>query len=59
MYYEGFHGDCAATFLIGNVDEQGENLVRVAEKALQEGISVCKPGQSFNAIGNLLKLHNN
>lgn len=51
MYYKGFHGDCSKTFLIGNVDEKGKELVKATEYCLNEAISICKPGQLFKNIG--------
>lgn len=52
MFRNGFHGDCAATFLVGNVDETGRNLVSVTEKALHHAILSCGPGKPFGVIGN-------
>src|SRR5919197_4522935 len=38
IYLEGMHGDCSATFLVGEVDQQGRRLVRVTEECLALGI---------------------
>ncbi|CAH0394722.1 unnamed protein product [Bemisia tabaci] len=51
VYLSGFHGDCSKTFLVGNVDEAGKKLVKVAEEAMMAGIEVCKPGEHFYRIG--------
>ncbi len=29
VYLDGFHGDCSRTFLVGKVDERGQQLVKV------------------------------
>ena len=51
MYYKGYHGDVSETYLVGNVDTDGQKLVRVAEECRDRGISVCKPGAQFSEIG--------
>ncbi|XKL65416.1 hypothetical protein PGB90_008836 [Kerria lacca] len=55
VFYNGFHGDCAATFLIGDVDEQGKQLVSAAENILYKAISVCKPGEHILEIANCIE----
>lgn len=51
VFYQGYHGDCAATFLVGDVDDAGQYLVTNAEKILYFAISKCKPGESLGIIG--------
>lgn len=34
LFYNGFHGDCSKTFLVGDVDERGKYLVAATEEAL-------------------------
>jgi methionyl aminopeptidase len=58
VYYEGFHGDCSATFLIGNVDKAGQKLVSVAEKCRDAGVAVCGPGVFFSEIGRAIRYVN-
>uniref|UniRef100_A0A1B6JIC2 Peptidase M24 domain-containing protein n=1 Tax=Homalodisca liturata TaxID=320908 RepID=A0A1B6JIC2_9HEMI len=53
VYYQGYHGDCSAMYLVGEVDDKGKHLVRVTLQALDLAISICKPGQAFSAIGTL------
>lgn len=55
VYINGFHGDCADTWMVGNVDYQGQNLVKAAYKCLYAGISVCKPGVPFADIGSAIE----
>jgi methionyl aminopeptidase len=55
VFYNGYHGDCSKTFLIGNVDDFGRNLVSTTEICLNEAISICKPGRKFCDIGNLIE----
>ena len=51
MYYKGYHGDVSETYLVGNVDTDGQKLVGIAEECRDRGISVCKPGAKFSEIG--------
>ncbi|KAJ8963082.1 hypothetical protein NQ318_018546 [Aromia moschata] len=55
VFYEGYHGDCSKTFLIGNVDNEGRNLVKATETCLNEAINICKPGKKFNEIGTCIE----
>ncbi|XP_049954122.1 uncharacterized protein LOC126470364 isoform X3 [Schistocerca serialis cubense] len=50
VFRGGYHGDCSATFLVGNVDEEGIHLVEGAKKCLLKGIGACGPGERFSAI---------
>lgn len=52
VYHNGFHGDCSAMYLIGNVDEAGRALVKATEQALESAISICRPGEYFCNIGH-------
>eukprot|EP01111_Echinosteliopsis_oligospora_P004444 TRINITY_DN1717_c0_g1_i1.p1 TRINITY_DN1717_c0_g1~~TRINITY_DN1717_c0_g1_i1.p1 ORF type:complete len:352 (-),score=93.33 TRINITY_DN1717_c0_g1_i1:25-1080(-) len=52
VFYKGFHGDCCATFLVGeSVDEKARKLVKVAKQCRDAGISVIRPGIAIAAIG--------
>jgi len=55
VFKDGFHGDCSKTFLVGDVDEQGVELVNVAEQALYKGIEQCSPGNTFAGIGEVIE----
>jgi len=51
VFLDGMHGDCSATYLVGQVDEAGRRLVRVARECLEHGIAAVRPGQPVSAIG--------
>ncbi|XP_057665336.1 methionine aminopeptidase 1D, mitochondrial [Diorhabda carinulata] len=51
VFYKGYHGDCSKTFLVGNVDNEGQQLVEATEACLNEAINICKPGVYFRDIG--------
>lgn len=54
-YYGGFHGDCSETFLVGNVDARGRELVKTTYDCLNAGIAVCKPGVPYHNIGGVIE----
>ena len=49
-YKNGFHGDAARTFMVGNVSKEAKRLVEVTRQAFFEGIKYAKPG---NRIGDV------
>ncbi|KAI5709557.1 hypothetical protein M8J76_009618 [Diaphorina citri] len=55
VYLNGYHGDCSATFCVGEVDASGKFLVNVAQQALHAAISVVKPGEYFSTIGSIIE----
>ncbi|KIK00556.1 hypothetical protein K443DRAFT_100179 [Laccaria amethystina LaAM-08-1] len=61
VYLNGYHGDTSQTFLVGEVDQQGRELVHFTNLALEAGIKACGPGLPIKGIGeaihNLLKPH--
>lgn len=54
MFFNGFHGDCSKTFLVGNVDKIGVDLVKCTEECLNMSIELCKPGRRFCDIGEFI-----
>ena len=46
VYFNGFHGDCSETFLVGNVDEAGKRLVKVTHECLMQAMDICKVAHS-------------
>lgn len=59
VYYEGFHGDCSKTFLVGNVDERGNYLVESTRECLDAAIKVCGPNVPMKLIGKTISLFAN
>ena len=47
---DGFHGDAARTYMVGEVPNNIRRLVKITELALQEGIKKAQPG---NRIGDI------
>lgn len=60
--YEGYQGDAAWTYAVGEVSNQKKYLMYHTEKALYEGISMVKPGNRIGdisfAIEEYAKKHN-
>ncbi|KAF8967476.1 methionyl aminopeptidase [Flammula alnicola] len=54
VYLNGYHGDTSRTFLVGDVDEPGRDLVKITNEALERAIAVCGPGQPFRGIGKAI-----
>mmetsp|Transcript_46392 Transcript_46392/g.68501 ORF Transcript_46392/g.68501 Transcript_46392/m.68501 type:complete len:410 (-) Transcript_46392:197-1426(-) len=53
-YCRGYHGDLNETFLVGNVDEDGERLVKTAFECLQGALAMVKPGTLYRDLGNTI-----
>ncbi len=48
--YQGYHGDSAWTYAVGNVSSEAKELMKVTEEALFEGLKQAKPG---NHVGDI------
>ncbi|XP_046963156.1 methionine aminopeptidase 1D, mitochondrial isoform X1 [Vanessa cardui] len=51
VFFKGYHGDCSKTFLVGDVDDLGLQLVHATEDCLNQAISICGPDVPFCDIG--------
>lgn len=51
VVYDGFVGDAARTYAIGEVNEEVRRLMRITEESLYEGIKLAKAGNDVHAIG--------
>ena len=47
---DGFHGDCARTYIVGKTSNDAEKLVNVTKQAFFEGIKFAKKG---NRVGDI------
>jgi methionyl aminopeptidase len=57
VYYDGYHGDCSETYVVGNVDEAGKKLVRTTYECLERAMSLCKPDVPIKRIGGVIEEH--
>ncbi len=55
VYAFGMHGDCSETVFVGEVDEDSRKLVEVSWQCLLQSIELVRPGQHFNAIGQVIE----
>ena len=53
----GVHGDTNATFFVGDVDPESQQLVRVTEEAMWKGIDAARPGRPLSDIGRAIEDH--
>lgn len=53
----GFHGDAARTFLIGNVSEEKRRLVRVTEECFFKAVEGLQSGVPLFNIGHAVQTH--
>ena len=55
--YEGYHGDSAWTYPVGNISAEKENLLRYTKQALFEGLKEIKPGARIGDISNAIEVY--
>ena len=53
-YKDGFNGDCARTYIVGNVDKETKRLVEVTKQAFFEGIKYAKKGYRLGDISHAI-----
>ena len=53
--YEGFHGDNAWTFPVGEISPEAQALLDATEKALFLGIAQARPGNRLGDIGHAVQ----
>ena len=51
----GYYGDSARTFAIGNISDKNRDLMLTTEKALMLGIEQAKPGNYVSDIGHAIQ----
>ena len=52
---DGFHGDCARTYLVGKVSDEAKKLVEVTKEAFFEGIKEAKEGNRIGDISHAIQ----
>ncbi len=57
-YIDGFHGDSAKTFTVGNVSDETKALLKSTEESLYKAISLAKPGVRLGDIGFAIQKYN-
>ncbi len=49
--YDGFYGDHAKTFPVGDISDSNKKLIKVTKECLVKGIEEAKPGKRIGDIG--------
>ncbi|BDG62242.1 type I methionyl aminopeptidase [Caldinitratiruptor microaerophilus] len=55
--YQGYVGDCAYTWPVGEVSDEARRLLQVTQEALQLAIEQCRPGRHLGDIGHAVQSH--
>jgi len=57
VYKNGYHGDGAWTFPVGEIAAESERLLRVTREALERGIAQARPGRRLGEISHAIQQH--
>jgi methionyl aminopeptidase len=55
VFWNGFFGDCAYTFALGDVDEEVMDLLRVTNTSLYKGIEMSVHGKRLGDVGHAIQ----
>lgn len=56
--YKGYHGDCAATFAVGEVSEEAKKLIEVTRQSFFQGLQAAeREGARLGDIGNAIQTY--
>jgi methionyl aminopeptidase len=57
VFKNGYHGDAARTFPVGEVSEEALRLIQVAREGLDRGIAQVRPNAHLSDIGHAIQSH--
>ena len=57
VLYEGYYGDAAATFPVGDVTPKAKRLIQTAEEAFFKGLEQIKAGNRISDISHAIQSH--
>ncbi|MFD0769112.1 type I methionyl aminopeptidase [Bacillus sp. CGMCC 1.60114] len=55
--YNGYHGDSAWTYPVGNISESVQKLLDVTEKSLYLGLEHAKPGERLSNVSHAIQTY--
>lgn len=56
--YKGYHGDCAATFAVGEISEEARKLIEVTRQSFFKGLQAAESeGARLGDIGNAIQTY--
>jgi len=53
--FDGFYGDCAASFLAGTASLEAQSLVEVTRQSFYEGLQFCKEGYRISDVSHAIQ----
>ena len=56
-FYQGFHGDCAATFPCGTISAEAQKLIDVTKQSFFEGIRFATQGHRVSDISHAIQTY--
>lgn len=56
-FYQGFHGDCAATYPCGTISADAAKLIAVTKQSFYEGIRFAKHGHRVSDISHAIQTY--
>jgi methionyl aminopeptidase len=56
-YIDGFHGDNAKTFIVGEADQSVKDFVKTVEQSLYEGIKMARKGNRIGDISHAVQTY--
>lgn len=56
-YIDGFHGDAARTYPVGQISEAAARLIRVTEESFWKGVEQIKEGKRLGDLGFAIQNH--
>lgn len=57
VFKNGFHGDSAYTYALGEISDEVKKLLRVTKESLYKGIAKARKGNRIGDIGNAIQEH--
>lgn len=57
-YYDGYHGDSAKTFAVGNVSDEAKALMASTEESLYKAIELARPGVRLGDLSAAIQEYN-
>lgn len=55
--YNGYHGDSAWTYAVGEISEETQKLLDVTEQSLYKGLEEAKPGERLSNISHAIQTY--
>lgn len=55
--YNGYHGDSAWTYAVGDISDENQKLLDVTEESLYKGLEEAKPGVRLSNISHAIQRH--